>query len=136
MHPTSSRRLRTPTFVKTALRWSCTVFSLMNSSPEISTRGATSASSRWRQTAALFREAFPDWHSDVELYVAEGDLVAERFTARGTHQGEIMGVAPTGQQVSLAGINIFRIRDGAIVERWGRLDELGFLRQLGVIPSS
>ena len=46
-----------------------------------------------------------------------------------------MGVAPTGKTVSLPGINIFRLRDGRIVERWGRLDDLGFLRQLGVVPA-
>ena len=46
-----------------------------------------------------------------------------------------MGVAPTGRPVSLRGINIFRIRDGRIAERWGRLDDLGFLQQLGVLPA-
>jgi len=45
-----------------------------------------------------------------------------------------MGLAPTGQEVSLRGINVFRVRDGRITERWGRLDDLGFLRQLGLAP--
>lgn len=87
-----------------------------------------------RVAAAMMREAFPDWHSDLHQLVAEGDIVVERFTARGTQQGEVMGVPPTGKTVSLPGINIFRLRDGMVVERWGRLDELGFLRQIGRVP--
>lgn len=86
-----------------------------------------------RGAGAMFREAFPDWHSDVHLLVGEDDIVVELFTASGTHRGEIMGVAPTGHTITLPGINIFRIQDGRIVERWGRLDDLGFLRQLGLV---
>jgi predicted ester cyclase len=88
-----------------------------------------------RTAGAMMRAAFPDWHSELHALVAEGDIVVERFTAGGTHEGEVMGVAPTGKTVSLPGINIFRLRDGRIVERWGRLDDLGFLRQLGVVPA-
>jgi steroid delta-isomerase-like uncharacterized protein len=88
-----------------------------------------------RAAAAMMRAACPDWHSDLHLLVAEDDLVVERFTASGTQRGEVMGVAPTGRTVSLPGINIFRVRDGRIVERWGRLDELGLLRQLGMMPA-
>jgi steroid delta-isomerase-like uncharacterized protein len=87
-----------------------------------------------RATAAAFRTAFPDWHSDLGIVVGEGDLVVEHFTASGTHQGEIFGAPPSGQHVSLPGINIWRLRDGRIVERWGRLDELGLLHQLGLVP--
>jgi steroid delta-isomerase-like uncharacterized protein len=89
-----------------------------------------------RQAAAMFRAAFPDWHSDLGFYVAEGDLVTEYFTASGTQQGEIFGVPATGRTVTLAGINILRVRDGRITERWGRLDELGLMRQLGLAPAS
>jgi steroid delta-isomerase-like uncharacterized protein len=88
-----------------------------------------------RQTALVFRQAFPDWHSRLEVLIAEGDLVAERFTARGTHQGELLGVPPTGHQVTLAGINIFRVQDGKLLERWGRTDDLGLLQQLGIVPA-
>jgi predicted ester cyclase len=80
----------------------------------------------------MFRGAFPDWHSEVHLLVGEGDIIVERFTASGTHRGEMFGVAASGKVISLPGINIFRIRDGRIVERWGRLDELGLFRQLGL----
>lgn len=96
--------------------------------------GASADREGMRSAGAMFRAVFPDWRSDVHLLVAEGDVVVEMFTATGTHTGaEIMGVAPSGRTVTLPGINIFRLRDGRIVERWGRLDDLGFLRQLGVI---
>ncbi|GHF55797.1 hypothetical protein GCM10018790_37120 [Kitasatospora xanthocidica] len=85
-----------------------------------------------RRAGALFQAACPDWHSDQDLVIGEGDLVVEHFTASGTHRGELFGVAPSGRPLSLPGINIFRVRDGRIVERWGRLDELGLLRQLGL----
>ncbi|MFE9839087.1 ester cyclase [Streptomyces sp. NPDC005551] len=88
-----------------------------------------------RAAGAMFRAAFPDWHSDTGLMVGEGDLVVEQFTASGTQRGEVLGVAPTGRTLSLPGINIFRLRDGRIVERWGRLDELGLLRALGLVPT-
>jgi predicted ester cyclase len=86
-----------------------------------------------RGAGAAFRKGFPDWHSDLLLLVGEGDIVVELFTASGTHRGEMMGMAATNQAVSLPGINIFRLQDGRIVERWGRLDDLGFLRQLGAV---
>lgn len=86
-----------------------------------------------RGAGAMFRAAFPDWHSDADLFIGEDDLVVEHFTASGTQHGEIFGVPATGRTVSLPGINIFRVRDGRIVERWGRLDDLGLLRQLGLV---
>jgi predicted ester cyclase len=67
--------------------------------------------------------------------IAEGDLVVERFTASGTHTGApLMGVAATGKSIVMAGINIFRVSNGRIIERWGRLDEVGLLRELGLVP--
>jgi predicted ester cyclase len=85
-----------------------------------------------RQAAALRRQAFPDWRSDVQHMIAEGDLVVEHFIAHGTHHGSVMGESPTGQDVVLRGVNIFRITDGKLVDRWGRLDDLGLLQQLGL----
>ena len=86
-----------------------------------------------RTAGAMFRAAFPDWLSDTGILVGEGDLVVEHFTASGTQQGELFGVPASGRTVTLPGINIWRLRDGRIVERWGRLDELGMLRQLGLV---
>jgi steroid delta-isomerase-like uncharacterized protein len=95
--------------------------------------GASADREGMRSAGALFRSVFPDWHSDLHLLIAEGDIVVEQFTATGTHTGApIMGVAASGETVTMAGVNIFRLRDGRIVERWGRLDDLGFRRQLGV----
>jgi steroid delta-isomerase-like uncharacterized protein len=88
-----------------------------------------------RAVAAMFRAAFPDWHSDMEFLVGEGDLVVEVFTARGTQQGEIFGAPASGRGAQLPGINVWRVRQGRIVERWGRVDELGLLRQLGLVPA-
>jgi predicted ester cyclase len=98
--------------------------------------GAPDGPEGMRQAAGMFRQAIPDWHSDVEELIGEGDLVVERFTASGTHRGELMGVAPTGKVIVLRGIQIFRIEGDKIVERWGRLDEVGLLRQLKLIPDS
>jgi steroid delta-isomerase-like uncharacterized protein len=97
--------------------------------------GATGTVEGWRAMATMIRDAFPDWHSELHALYAEGDVVVERFTASGTHKGEIFGVPPSGTVCSLPGINVFRIRDGKIVERWGRVDELGLLRQLGVVSA-
>jgi steroid delta-isomerase-like uncharacterized protein len=89
-----------------------------------------------RAVGEVIRAAFPDWHSDLEELIASGDKVVERFTASGTHEGEIMGIAPSGRTVTLPGINVYRLVDGKIVERWGKLDMLGFMRQLGAIPAA
>ena len=97
--------------------------------------GVTPDREGMRAAGAMMRSACPDWHSDQHALIAEGDLVVERFTASGTHRGDVLGVPGTGNTVSLPGINIFRVRDSRIVERWGRLDELGLLRQLGVVPA-
>jgi steroid delta-isomerase-like uncharacterized protein len=98
--------------------------------------GASADREGMRRAGAMFRSAFPDWHSDLHLLVAEGDIVVELFTASGTHTGgDVMGVAASGGSVALPGINIFRLRDGRIVERWGRIDDLGLLRQLGLVDT-
>lgn len=74
---------------------------------------------------------FPDYHCTTEDLIAEGDRVVQRWIARGTHKGEIIGLAPTGRQVEAGGISIFRIADGRIVEHCAFADDLGFLEQLG-----
>jgi steroid delta-isomerase-like uncharacterized protein len=96
--------------------------------------GAPEGAEGMRAAARMFRQALPDWHSDLEQLVAEGDTVVEVFTASGTHRDELMGVPGTGRTITLRGINVFRIKGDRIVERWGRLDELGLLQQLGLAP--
>jgi steroid delta-isomerase-like uncharacterized protein len=80
-----------------------------------------------------WRESFPDWHSTFEELVAEGDRVAERWTGRGTHLGELMGIPPTGRRVEAPGSVFYRIAGGRIVEFKGQLDMMGLMQQLGAI---
>jgi len=71
----------------------------------------------------------------VEEEMAAGDKEVVRWTIRGTHTGELMGIPPTGKQVAWTGITIYRLADGKIVEEKGEEDALGFLQQLGVVPA-
>lgn len=87
-----------------------------------------------RQSLANFRTAFPDLTTSLEHLIAEGDKVVLRWKARGTHEGELMGIPATGKQVTLSGIDILRIENGKIAERWAEYDNLGLLQQLGVVP--
>jgi predicted ester cyclase len=80
-----------------------------------------------------WRESFPDWHSTFEELIAEGDRVAERWTGRGTHLGELQGIPPTGKRVEVPGSVFYRIVDGRIVEFRGQLDMMSLMQQLGVI---
>ena len=78
------------------------------------------------------RKSFPDLNISVEKLVADDDNVAFAYTLTGTHQGEFLGIAPTGRKISARGMQISRFENGKIVERWGSSDELGILQQLGV----
>jgi steroid delta-isomerase-like uncharacterized protein len=84
--------------------------------------------------ARLYR-AFPDLHITVEDLIAEGDKVVERDTVTGTHQGEYMGLPPTGKSVAYNEIFIMRFVNGRIAEIWGVVDILSQMRQLGMIPA-
>ncbi len=79
-------------------------------------------------------DAFTDARITVDDQIAEGDKVATRWTARGTHTGEIAGIAGTGRDVTVTGLTISRLEDGRIVEDWTTWDTLGMLVQLGAIP--
>ena len=83
-----------------------------------------------------FRRAFPDWHSTAEELIAEEDCVGERWTGRGSHQGEFQGIAPTGRQVTVPGFVFYRITAGKITEFYGLFDGLSMLHQLGALPPS
>ena len=82
-----------------------------------------------------YRAAFPDYHCTIEDQIAEGDTVATRWTARGTQDGELMGIPPTGRRVELTGIVVDRLADGRLVETWLQADALGMLQQLGVVAT-
>jgi steroid delta-isomerase-like uncharacterized protein len=89
----------------------------------------------FKQFLSLYLTAFPDARFTVEDDLAEGDRVASRATLRGTHQGEFMGIPPTGKPVTVTGIAIDRIVGGKFVEGWLNFAALGMLQQLGVIPA-
>lgn len=82
----------------------------------------------------MFITAFPDLNVTNEDLVAEGDKVVQRWVSHVTHLGPLMGIPPTGKKVTLNGMNLFRIANGKIVERWGVFDALGLMQQLGVVP--
>ena len=94
-------------------------------------RGIESFKQQW---VSMFRTAFPDLQLSVEDQVAEGDKVVTRYTGRGTHQGELMGIPPTGNEVVVSGTIMSRVSDGKIEEEWNNFDALGMMQQLGVIP--
>jgi steroid delta-isomerase-like uncharacterized protein len=82
------------------------------------------------ETAGRMFEAFPDMLGTVEQLVAEGEYVAIRYTARGTHRGEFYGLAPTGRAVTLPVLGMLRIADGRIAEGWFEFDTGGIYAQL------
>lgn len=83
-----------------------------------------------------YHSAFPDINFTVEKQVAEGDMVVTRWTARGTHRGEFMGVAPSGRRIEVSGMSMDRISGGRIVENWNNWEALELKRQIGAIPDS
>ena len=86
-----------------------------------------------KQLFSSLHSAFPDFQMNVEDMIAKGEKVVARVSWSGTHQGEFMGIAPTGNRVEVSGIDILRIAEGKIVEHWGNFDDLGMMQQLGVI---
>ncbi len=84
---------------------------------------------------AYMTQAFPDLHAEIHEMVASGDRVAIRSTFTGTHEGEFLGVPPTGKSVSVDGIDIVRVVDGRATDHWGIFDAMGMMQQLGVMPA-
>ncbi len=87
----------------------------------------------FKEYVSAFRSAFSDLHVEIEDQIAEGDLVATRWTGTGTHDGEFAGIPPTGNRVTLPGMEIVRISDGKLVEGWEGYDSMTMMRQLGVV---
>jgi predicted ester cyclase len=82
----------------------------------------------------MLRTAFPDLRFEIEDLIAEGDTVAGRLTMNGTHTGPLMGMPPTGRKVRQAHMHFVRFRDGKAIEHWGVRDDMGMMRQMGVMP--
>lgn len=86
-----------------------------------------------RESYEAFLTAFPDISQTVENVVAEDDTVAMYITSRGTHEGELWGIEPTGQEIEVQQMFFARVEDGMIAERWFLPDSLSLLHQLGII---
>ncbi len=94
---------------------------------------ASSTRSAHRRRRQALVAAFAELAFDVHDLIGAGDRVIARWSIRGIHGGEFAGVAPTGREVAMAGITIYRVEDGKIAEAWSSYDELGMLEQLGVV---
>ena len=91
---------------------------------------------QFRDHVSSHREAFPDWAEDIKLIVAEGDLVATQFTSTGTNEGSFLRNPPTGKQIRINEMSIYRIADGKIAEQWLIPDLLSLNQQLGLLLQS
>jgi steroid delta-isomerase-like uncharacterized protein len=89
----------------------------------------------YKQAIAGYKQAFPDLQL-VELHViADGDTVATRWTGAGTHQGELMGIPPTGKRIRVEGMNFYKLSNGRVTDLWTQYDGVGMLQQLGAMPA-
>ena len=88
----------------------------------------------FKEWFTMFRNAFPDGKWTIDFITGTGDIVARHQSMIGTHQGEYLGVAPTGKHVRTQETGIARFKDGKMVEFWGTFDDFGIARQLGLIP--
>jgi steroid delta-isomerase-like uncharacterized protein len=89
----------------------------------------------WKAGTIAFLAAFPDLRCEIDDLIAEGDKVVVRNRLMGTHRGEFVG-PPTGRWVEFRSVDTVRVRDGRVVEHWGLIDALGFLRQIGHVAES
>jgi steroid delta-isomerase-like uncharacterized protein len=89
----------------------------------------------FRRQIEKYLTAFPDARITVDEQFAAGDRVASRWTGRGTHQGEIEGISPTGKEVTVTGLTFSRLEGGKLIEEWITWDTLGMLVQLGAVPA-
>jgi predicted ester cyclase len=89
----------------------------------------------FKQSESEFFNAFPDLHFIIDDMIVEGGMIATRFKMAGTHTGEFGGIPPTHKKVTVWGIEIDRVAGSQFVESWVRFDTLGFMQQLGAIPT-
>jgi steroid delta-isomerase-like uncharacterized protein len=88
-----------------------------------------------KQFVQIYRGAFPDVRLTINDQIAEGDKVVTRWTATGTHKGQLMGIAPTNKYATVTGVDIDLFQAGKVVEAWASYDMFGLLQQLGVVPA-
>jgi steroid delta-isomerase-like uncharacterized protein len=87
-----------------------------------------------KKRATLYRTAFPDLRLTIEDIIAEGETVVARWSCRGTHKGDLSGIAPTGKQFTISGVSIARFTGSKMAEGWINWDAQGLMQQLGVVP--
>ncbi len=87
-----------------------------------------------KRYATMLHMAYPDIQFTYGQTISSGDKVVTYWMARGTQQGQLMMIPPTGRQIAITGIDIYRIVDGRIAEIWESWDQLGMLQQLGALP--
>jgi predicted ester cyclase len=97
--------------------------------------GTVSGIDTFRQLLGMFDAAFPGHRVKVHHILAEGDLVSVVHTHLAKHTGQFMHLAPTGREVSVNGIEVFRLANGKIAEFWRHDDDIGLMIQLGAIPA-
>ena len=90
----------------------------------------------FKQVVEMFFAAFPDMRITLEAQLGDGPLVANLGTMTGTHQGEFMGIAATGKQVTVPFMDLWRLENGKAVENWVRLDIMGLMQQIGAAPGA
>jgi len=88
-----------------------------------------------RKRVTLYRTAFPDLRLTIEDIIAEGETVMARWSCRGTHKGDLSGIAPTGKQINISGVTVARLSNGKLAEGYVHWDALGLMQQLGVVPA-
>lgn len=86
-----------------------------------------------KEAMRMFRSAFPDLTSKMTVAIAEGDLLACRFEAEGSHQGEFMGLKPTGQRFAYEEMVFVRFKNGLIIEHWAVADTIDMMLKMGAI---
>ena len=91
------------------------------------------ATAVWMQ--GLVRQAFPDLTVEIDWMMVDGDRVAYRAISRGTHRGLFLGHAPTGRRFEATSLDVLRVVDGQVVERWTEFDTFALLQQLGIVPT-
>lgn len=89
----------------------------------------------FRELITMYTTMFSDLRFDIHEIIAEGDIVCSRWTGIGTHDGEVMGIVPTGNSVSRTGLSWSRLENGKIVETWVERDGLGLARDIGLVPA-
>jgi steroid delta-isomerase-like uncharacterized protein len=89
----------------------------------------------WRAKWEMMGTAFPDVHFAIEESIEVGDTVATRYSMRGTHTGDFMGMPPTGRTFEALTLDMIHVRDGKVVEHWGLIDQMAMMAQLGLLPA-